>query len=457
MSAVCKIAMLLLAGLSIVNQFVPGNQMTVSFVAAIVVLVSGIWIMGSGFKKVTIGFLFIGISLMVYFGQPFSVWVTGINYLTNVISILVIMQLFSVPIEVGKYDEAVRYWLTKSFKKEPGLFLFATLTTHIFSSFLLFGTIPVMVSLLGQTLKLSVSNYERFISAAISRGYALAVLWAPGAINLLLVVQATEVGWTELFFPGLILSLIGIVTSWIIETKLVLTAKPILGDAFGAGVNQNQAVAARKAGHIILVVVGLVLITVLFDKLNVGASTGRVMLAGIIIVLVWSTACLKQPDFKANILNYWRSGLLKAGDLAPLFIAMGLLATAVEKSGLLALVQPGLQELTNTMGVLAIIVLPVLMILGAVLGIHPFISIVLFGHVFTALALPVAPVSLALCLALGGSISYIVSPFAGIVLTLAKFIKCRTVDIALRWNWIYSLVFFVEGIAFSYFWGLFFG
>ena len=136
---------------------------------------------------------------------------------------------------------------------------------------------------------------------------------------------------------------------------------------------------------------------------------------------------------------------------------MGLLATAVEKSGLLALIQPGLQDMANALGALAIIALPVLMILGAVLGIHPFISIVLFGHVFSTLALPIAPVSLALGLAIGGSISYIVSPFAGIVIPLAKFVKCRTVDIALRWNWIYSLVFFVEGIVFAYFWGQAFG
>ena len=48
--------MLLLTVLNTLNQFVHRNLTTVLFAAAIVVLVTGIWIMGSGFKKVTMVF-----------------------------------------------------------------------------------------------------------------------------------------------------------------------------------------------------------------------------------------------------------------------------------------------------------------------------------------------------------------------------------------------------------------
>lgn len=52
---------------------------------------------------------------------------------------------------------------------------------------------------------------------------------------------------------------------------------------------------------------------------------------------------------------------------------------------------------------------------------------------------------MALCLAVGGSISYMVSPFAGVIMTIAKFVNAKAQDVAIRWNWILSIVyFFVE-------------
>jgi len=451
----CKSAMLLLTVINLLVPFIRIDISKLEFVVVITVLVSSVMLMGKVFKKVTLMFLFLGLTLLFYSGQPFTIWVMATNSMMNVISILFIMQMFSIPIEVGGYNVAIQYWLLKAHKGEAGLFLFATIVTHIVSSFLSFGTIPVMISLLEKTLKRNVSNYERFISTAISRSYALVVLWAPGAINLLLVVQATGVDWMELFIPGLILSLIGIVTSYVIERKLYLSAKQTIVGEYGNDSKLSDAPTRGKAYHIILVVLSLIAGMMIFATMNVGSSTNQIMLTGLIVVLTWSAFFVRRPNFKAALRAYWQNRLLKAVDLAPLFVSMGIFSTAVQQAGLFNLIQPTLQDIANAMGLWSMVLVPILMILCAIAGIHPFVSIVLFGQVLTTIQLPIAPVSIALCLALGGSISYIVSPFAGIVLTLAKFINCRTFDIALRWNWLYSLIFFIEGIVFAYVWGHF--
>lgn len=457
MQFICKIAMLILAMLNLFTPFIQIDLSVITFSAAIAVLLSSIVLTSKGFKKITMIFLLLGISLLLYSRQPFFMWITATNSMTNVISILVIMQLFSIPIEAGKYDIAVRYWLTNLLRGEPALFLFSTVVTHIFSSFLLFGTIPVMVSLLGDTLKRNVSHYERFLAAATSRGYALAVLWAPGAINLLLVIQATGVRWIDVLIPGLLLSLLGIITSYVLEAKLNLSSKVQQAGEDQGAVSENKTLIKRKNYHIIAVVVSLVLITIILEKLNFGSSSNRIMLAGATVALVWTAILVGQPSLKKAVAHYWENSLLKSVDLASLFIAMGVFSTALQKSGLLILIQPNLQIVANTLGLSAMVVLPVLMIVCAIAGIHPFISIVMFGQILTSLHLPISPLSLALCLALGGSVSYIVSPFAGIVLTLAKFINSRTIDIAFHWNGVYSLLFLAEGIIFAYFWGRFFG
>lgn len=66
----------------------------------------------------------------------------------------------------------------------------------------------------------------------------------------------------------------------------------------------------------------------------------------------------------------------------------------------------------------------------SILVIMQLFSVPMVEQVLTSLQLPVAPVTTALCLALGGSISYMASPFAGVILTLAKYVNCATQDIA---------------------------
>jgi hypothetical protein len=423
------------------------------FLVALVVLFASIMLMGESFKKITVLFLILGVGLMLYARQPLSAWVLSVLSMKNVISILVVMQLFFIPIEAGKYNTAVRYWLQKSIKSQSILFLFTTAVTHLFSSFLLFGTVPVMVSLLGDTLKRSVSHYERFLSAAVLRGYSLVVLWAPPAIILLLVVQAARVAWIEVLIPGLLLSLIGMITSVILESRCQLSADlKVRQETVGAS-PITEADARRKGYQIIIVVLGLVLLTVILEKLHFGQYTSRVLFAGAVTVFIWTSVFARQPGFQATLKNYWQQELLKPIDLVPLFLSLGIFSLAIEKAGLIALIQPGLQAAVNTMGIFSMAALPAFMILCALAGVHPYVSIIMIEKVLSAVHLPIEPVSLALSLSVGSVICFILSPFAGMVLTLSKFIDSRTVDIAFRWNWAFSLIFFGEGILFAYVWG----
>ena len=459
MGTVCKIAIICVALIHLAMVFVQTDLSILLCVISSIVLLTALPRMGPAFRKVTLVFLVVGCSLLLYTEQPLAVWIADINSLTNVIAILAVMQLFTIPIEAGDYTAVVQYWLSRAFRREAGLFLFTTCTTHVFSSFLLFGTVPVMVSLFGGPIKRSVGHYERFMAASIARGYALVVLWAPGAINLFLVMQATGVGWASLFIPGLLLAFIGIVTSCLLESQTILSSRPIPGnlvdDAAASGLTAQEA--RRKAVHILLVVVGLVGLVLLFERLQLGSSANRIVLAGLIVALLWMTRVFRQSKFPVMVAEYWRIGIPKTVDIIAMFVSMGIFAQAVDQAGFLALLQPTVEYYANALGLFSLVLVPVLMILLAVMGLHPFVSIMMFGHALGGLHLPLSQVTLALCLAMGGCVSYIVSPFGGIVLTLAKFLDCRVADIAFRWNRTFSLIFLLEGIVFVYLWGRFFG
>ncbi|QDR82655.1 hypothetical protein [Sporomusa termitida] len=452
MKLLCKCAILVIAIIYLLQPFFPGDLSHFLFFNTLIVLASALPLQTKSFKQITLTFLGLGVLLLVYTQAAYNIWAQTTISMTNVIAILIVMQLFTIPIEVGRYSEVIEFWLNQSFAKESSLFLFTTLLTHLFASFLLFGTVPVMVSLFGQVLKNSVSNFERFTAAAISRGYALVVLWAPGAINVFLVLQVTGVDWMDLFVPGLLLSIIGLLLSYYFESKTALSKKPLPSKSSDSKLPMPEA--KRKSLHIIAVVLGLVFGTVLFEKMQIGVSGNRIVLAGFIVSAIWTAYYARDPKLPETIKQYWDIGVLKAVDLAALFIAMGAFAGAIDHSGILLEIRPYLQQVANQVGILSLLLVPVIMIMMAVTGIHPFISIVLLGKLLTSLQLPISNISLALVLSLGGSISYILSPFGGIVLTLAKFINAKISDITLRWNFAFSMVYLLIGILFSYCWSL---
>jgi len=453
MKNLCKIAVLLIALLHVVKIFVPVDLLSILFGVTVLFFICGLPMQGKGFKKITLLFLLIGGTILTYYKLPFVSWMQAFVSMTNVVAIIVVMQLFTLPIELGEYSKTIEFWLKKSFKKESSLFLFTMFVTHLFSSFLMFGTVPVVVSLFGKALQNNVSNYQRFLAVAIVRGYAMVLFWAPGAVIMLLVLQVTNVSWFNLFVPGFLLSLIGLATAYLLEHFTRLN-KPILAVVTKQTVlPETVALAYRQSVHIFLVVIGLLVLISCFEFLSLGSGTGRILLAGLLVSGIWLLYYRNHPQLSSIFQRYWDNGVMKSVDLSVFFIAMGLFAGAVDESGILSSIQPFLQNIVNQLGVYSIIAVPIIYILIAVAGIHPLILTVIFGKILMTLALPLPALSIALLLLLAGTISFTLSPFAGMILMTAKFLNVKPIDVAVRWNAVFAGLFFIEGIIFICLWG----
>lgn len=451
MESLCRISIVVVALFHIGHIVWPGDMLLVHSLLTAIVFVCGFPQQSKGFKRITLVFLLTGSAIMIGFRLSLEIWMVSLVSMTNVIAIIVVMQLFTLPIELGEYSKTITYWLKRAFKVESRLFLSSMAVTLIFATFLLFGTVPVMVSLLSSALKDSVHEYKRFLAAAIVRGYAMAVLWAPGALTMLLVLQITQVSWFALLLPGLLLSLLGIGTSYLFEHTTRLNKPLIMADTTEAS-SAEGVQAVKQSIHIICVVVGLVLLVGTMEALAFSSGTGRILLAGLIVAGSWLLYYFHHKKFSAAFGRYWGQELGKTTDLAVFFIAIGLFAGAVDKSGILLLLQPLLQQGVNLLGMGAVIAMPVIFIMLAAVGIHPFILVVIMGKIMLALALPLPPLTIALLLLLASAISFIVSPFAGIVLMTSKFLQVKPTDVAIKWNAAFCALFLVEGITFSCLW-----
>jgi hypothetical protein len=439
------------------------------FVAAFLVLVSGFPLMSGGFRKAAATFLALGVAMLVAGRQPFEVWVTASASMTNIIAIVAVMQTFSMPIRLGDYDVAIRSWMSRRFKAHSSLFLFTTLATHILTSFLNLGAIPVVISLFGEALRRRIPQWRRFFSSAMTRGYVLSALWSPGAVNLYLVVQVTGLSWSRLFLPGFLLAIAGMAMSSLLENRRnefkpgsaveEEAGTPATVETAVPEASAGSLIAARRGNpfDILAVAAAFVLVMILLEALHIGASSGRMVLAGALVSMGWLALLSKRPGLLPLLKGYLRDGLLKTADIAPFFVAMGIFSVALENSGAMDLVDPILKAAAGFLGPATVVFIGILVILCSLVGLHPFITIVLFGKILSHAHLPIPILTIGLSLAVGGAASYMISPFAGIIMTVSRLIGAKASDVAVRWNWKFSLLFFAMGMASAFAWGAIFG
>jgi hypothetical protein len=440
------------------------------FLASLAMLIPGLFLMSKSFRNAAYIFLAMGVGILVWTRQPFEVWMSSFSGMTNTVAIMVALQLFSVPVSAGRYDRAIESWAARHIKSRRALFVFSTFVPHIFASFLMLGAIPVSISLLGPAIEARVDDHERFLSTAMSRGYVLAVIWAPGAINLFLVVQATGVAWSSILLPGFLLALCGLGVSILMESGkngVIRESRGLSGEP-GAGMPALVPALAAKAENkairrIFYVALGIVIGVLALEALKIGVGYSRILIAGTALSLIWIAVTAGDPEVRARsgvregFAEYWRNGILKVSDIGPFFVAMGVFSGAIQASGYLDAIAPALRASTQFLGVWSVFLLPLVIIGLSLIGLHPIMTIVLFGTVLAKADMPVPPLAIALALATGGAASYMISPFAGIIMTLAKYTRSSAWRIAVRWNGAFSLAFYAMGIAFSLAWGFLFG
>lgn len=130
---ICVALIVIIALLQMISLFKIFDFQYLIALCGMLIVFLGIKIMSNNFRKMVRVFLFLGILLNVYTQQSLAAWVNGINYMLNIAAILVIMQLFVIPIKIGNYAAHFNHLLLKVFDNERTIyFFFLSNCKHVF-------------------------------------------------------------------------------------------------------------------------------------------------------------------------------------------------------------------------------------------------------------------------------------------------------------------------------------
>ena len=168
-----RLALLMLVITYLLTSLVTPEVATLQAMVAVVVLVTGFSRLGTAFKVADGLFLVAGSSLLVISHAPFVKVVQIINGMNGFVVLLLVMQLFTIPLAIGNYQEAIEEVSTTAFRSAQGLNGFIMAETFVLASILSLGTVPLMYTLLQTTVHRRVEPATSFLATAVSRAFIL--------------------------------------------------------------------------------------------------------------------------------------------------------------------------------------------------------------------------------------------------------------------------------------------
>ena len=122
---------------------------------------------------------------------------------------------------------------------------------------------------------------------------------------------------------------------------------------------------------------------------------------------------------------------------------MGVFSAAIQYSGFAVRLTDFCAARQDLLGSLVLPLLPMSIVAFSLVGLHPFVSVLMVGPILAEMILPVSSLQLGLAMSLGCSLSYMLSPFAGLILTLSQELRESPARICLRANLPFAIPYYL--------------
>lgn len=431
-------ALALMTLLYVLDLLLPLPLGAAAAAAAAAVLLLDLPFMGKTFRLPAWIFFLLGAAVLLFCRAPLSQWEQGLSSMMKTVVILVVMQGLALAMRRGGYEQAAAECLCGRSGSLAGLFCLILLLSHLLAGVMSLGCVVVILAAISPAVRQRLPDSRRFLAASLSWGYCTLFLWAPGTVTVLMSMQVFDLDWQSYFPPAFALSLLGFALG------AGIAHFRFRGQSLAsAGTETVSPGAWRKLRHLAGVLAVIVAAVALLERLGFSTSIGRLLVTILTVTAVWLTAQGRVPEAPPLLRQWWQDYLPKNQDLAAFFLSMGVFSAAIQYSGF----GDRLTELcaghSGLLGPLVLPLLPLAIVAFSLVGLHPFVSVLMVGPILAGLPLPVTPLQLGLTMSLGCCLSYMLSPFAGLILTLSHELQEPPLRMCLRANLPFAIPYYL--------------
>ena len=434
---ISNVSMSAMVLLYLLDVLLPFSLSSAASVAAAVVLAVNLPFIGKTFRLPAWAFFLIGAGVLLACRAPLGQWSQGLQSMMKTAVILIVMQSLSLAMGRGGYEAAVAECLRSGTKSLVSLFCLVMLLAHLLASIMSLGSVVVILAAISPALSSRLTGSHRFMASSVSWGYCTLFLWAPGTVTVLMSMQIFGLSWQSYFPPAFALSTLGLALGAGISF-LRFHGQTLLGN------HPPAAPAAwKQVKRLILILIVIVAAITILERLGFSTSTGRLLITILIVAAVWLLAQGRIPEMPSVFQLWWQDYLPRNRDLSAFFLSMGVFSAAIQYSGFAARLTDFCAARQDLLGSLVLPLLPMSIVAFSLVGLHPFVSVLMVGPILAEMTLPVSSLQLGLAMSLGCCLSYMLSPFAGLILTLSQELRESPARICLRANLPFAIPYYL--------------
>ncbi|MET1248522.1 hypothetical protein ABWW58_07030 [Sporolactobacillus sp. STCC-11] len=403
-------------------------------------------------------FLGMGGIMLIFSHAKATQYITSFGEMIQMVTLFALIPILSLPIRYGHYADEISELIRRKVASRNQFYVLTSLVSFFFSSFMNLGALPLTYhSIAPSTNQFEMMNKKRYLSLAITHGYAMPLLWSPITPIVGTVLYLTNTAYAHVLPYLIILSIAGLVLDWATSGSAPRSmnkarnkaAEEIAVTLASGAVKELRLTRLWQIVGAVLLLNGLVTVLEHFFTLNFLFLVSLIVLP---FAFIWCFLIGKSRSFLLGIRHHFRTYIPQMQNQFFIFLTAGFFITALHVSRadhMVTRVVDGLIQFTGLR--LFLIVLPLIPFALAFLGLHPAVGLALISEALRSQVLLEAPVVVTVAM-LGGSIpAFLMGPYNATLGMMSALIHEKPFTLShwnfpFTWRYLILLTLFVQFI-----------
>lgn len=391
-------------------------------------------------------FLGLGVLLLWTSGSQWQNYILAFGPMLDLLTMFTLIPILGIPIKIGRYGEGIQAIIQKKVKTSGHLYMMTSGISYFFSIFMNLATLPMTYYSIRPALaSFPVRNKERFMSRAISRGFAMPLLWAPVTPIVGIVITMTGVSWGSILPYVIPLSVLGLGLDWFIGSRKSQTmAIPHPGESVHETAAALEPGYAGRPGRVFQILVAIAIFNLIVSLAETQFSLPFLILVSLIVIpfaFSWSLFLKKGKEFGHQLIEHLQTFSISMKDQFFIFLSTGFFISAINFSNFNENLYGWIAAFIDVAGVeVFLIILPLIPLGLAFLGLHPAVSLALMIEGVNPDTIGISPHILTVAMLSGAVSSFLVGPYNATLGLMSNIIKVNSYKVS-NWNIPFAAVY----------------
>jgi hypothetical protein len=401
-------------------------------------------------------FLLLGVVLLWTSGASWKQYVLSFGPMLDLLTMFTLIPILGIPIKLGGYSGGIQSIIQKKIKTSGQLYMITSGISYFFSIFMNLATLPMTYYSIRPALDvIPVKNKERFMSRAITRGFAMPLLWAPVTPIVGIVITMTGVSWVSILPYVIPLSIVGMGVDWYISSRkanfMIQNKKDLSAHETAATIEASGQI--QRSGRVFQIFLAIIIFNVVISLIESKFPYPFLILISLLVIpfsFTWSLFLKQGKEFGAQLIKHFQTFSISMKDQFFIFLSTGFFISTISISHTNVWLDAWVNKFINIAGVeIFLILLPFIPLAFAFLGLHPAVSLALMTQGINPEVIGVSPHILTVAMLAGAVSSFLVGPYNATLGLMSNIVKESSYKVS-NWNLPFASIYIVCVIVYLF-------